>query len=389
MPLTVKQIESAIKKSKAYKLQDQGNLYLYITPRGTKSWRLDYTFNGKRKTLTLGKYPFVTLAKAREKQSHAKKRLASGYDPGAEKRHRVLAESPLYTFERVALEWYQCKKASWSSKYSAGILTLFRQDIFPHLGQIRVSEITPPVLLRVLKMIEARGAIESANKARMRCSEVFRYAIVTGRCEYNPASELANAMMSRTPQNYPFLTEIEMKSFLKDLKGYSGSIITRLATFTLIYSATRTVEMRHIKWQHINFEERLIILPAEIIKKNRIHSIPLSRQLMEILFFLKPITGHGKYVFRGRSDDDKPISDNAVLGVIKRLGYANRASGHGFRHQFCTVLNEHGFNENWIEKQLNHETRGIRGIYNHAQYLEQRRKMMQWYADYIDRLAAS
>jgi len=391
MMLTVKKIDSAKKKDKAYKLQDSGNLYLYISTIGTKSWRMDYKFNGKRKTLTIGKYPIISLAKAREERELAKKLLLRGIDPSKEKKCQSLhiTNSEKNTFKNIALEWHNAKKSSWSKKYANGIITIFNNDIFPHIGSELITEIKPLQMLAVLRKIEIRGALELANKARMRCSEVFRYAILTGRSDNNPAGDLSNAMINRTPKNYPFLTEFEMISFLKELEGYSGNIISRLATKVLIYTATRTIEMRNIKWSNVDFEQNIIIIPAEIVKKNRVHIIPISNQVKNILNFLKPITGESEYVFSGRNNYNKPISEGTILGIIKRLGFVNRASGHGFRHQFSTVLNENGFNKDWIEKQLNHETGSVRGIYNHAQYLSQRHKMMQWYSDYIDKLSES
>lgn len=388
--LTVKNIDTAKPKEKPYKLPDSGSLYLYISPSGNKSWRFDYQFNGKRKTLTIGKYPYISLSQARIEREEAKKLIANGKDPALIKKistYLTDAEKE-NTFKNIAIEWHQSKMKSWSKGYANEVMTIFEKDIFPFIGNEPVNKIKPLEMLTVLKLIENRGAIEIARKARMRCSEVFRYAVITGRSELNPASELSSAMINRTSKNYPFLTEPEMREFLKGLLGYSGNILSRMATMILILTALRTVEMRTLEWGLIDFDNRIITIKADVMKKDRVHIVPMSKQVIDILNFLKPITGHCKYVFSGRNDINKPISEGAVLGVIKRLGYANRASGHGFRHQFSTVLNENGFNHDWVEKQLNHESGSVRGIYNHAQYLEGRRDMMQWYADYIDSLSA-
>lgn len=389
--LTIKAIDSAKPKDKPYKLPDFESLYLYITPSGTKSWRYDYQFNGKRKTLTIGKYPYISLSEARNEKELARQLLAHGKDPSFERKKSALlanVESD-NTFKSIASEWHSSKKSTWSKKYANEIISIFERDIFPYIGNEPISKIKPLEMLTVLKAIESRGALEIAKKARMRCGEVFRYAIITGRAEVNPTAELSSAMAKTQSKNFPFLaTDAEMSEFLKSLKGYSGNILTRYATMLLIYTVPRTIELLTLKWSNINFEQKLATIDEEVVKKDRVHLIPLATQAIEILKFLQPITGHGEFVFPNRNHPSKPMSNGAILHVIRRLGFANRASGHGFRHQFSSVLNEHGFNRDWIEKQLNHEEGSVRGIYNHAQYLEGRREMMQWYADYIDGLTA-
>ena len=389
--LTIKAVDSAKPKDKPYKLPDFESLYLYITPSGTKSWRYDYQFNGKRKTLTIGKYPYISLSEARNEKELARQLLAHGKDPSFERKKSALlanVESD-NTFKSIASEWHSSKKLTWSKKYANEIISIFERDIYPFIGNEPINKIKPLEMLTVLKAIESRGALEIAKKARMRCGEVFRYAIITGRAEVNPTAELSSAMAKTQSKNFPFLaTDAEMSEFLKSLKGYSGNILTRYATMLLIYTVPRTIELLTLKWSNINFEQKLATIDEEVVKKDRVHLIPLATQAIEILKFLQPITGHGEFVFPNRNHPSKPMSNGAILHVIRRLGFANRASGHGFRHQFSSVLNEHGFNRDWIEKQLNHEEGSVRGIYNHAQYLEGRREMMQWYADYIDGLTA-
>ena len=389
--LTIKAIEAAKpKKDKAYKLPDYESLYLYITPAGTKSWRYDYQFNGKRKTLTIGKYPYISLSDARNEKELAKQLLAHGRDPAIERKKKALLSNMAQgnTFSTIAMEWFENKKRGWSLSTRKGIINYFEKDIFPYIGDMDISQIKPVEMLNCLKQIENRGALEVAKKMRQRCTEVFQYAIITERAENNPARELATAMVTRTPKNYAFLIEDDMREFMKSLQTYSGNILVRYATELLILTAVRTVELLRCKWEYVDLEKRYILLPEELIKKDRVHLIPLSKQAINILRFLHPITGGCDFVFPGRNNNQSPMSNGAILGLIKRLGFAKRATGHGFRHQFSSVLNEHGFNRDWIEKQLNHEEEGVRGIYNHAQYLEGRRGMMQWYADYIDTLTA-
>lgn len=388
--LTIKAIESAKPKEKAYKLPDFESLYLYITPSGTKSWRYDYQFNGKRKTLTIGKYPYISLSDARNEKDLARQLLAHGRDPSIERKKKALLSNIAQgnTFSKITMEWFENRKRSWSLNTRKIMLAYFERDIFPYIGDMEISQIKPIEMLNCLKQIENRGALEVAKKMRQRCTEVFQYAIITERAENNPARELAKAMVTRTPKNYAFLMEDDMREFMKALQTYSGNVLVRYATELLILTAVRTMELLRCKWGYVNFEKSYILLPEEIIKKGRTHLIPLSRQAANILKFLHPITGHCDFIFPGRNNNHSPMSNGAILGLIKRLGFANRATGHGFRHQFSSILNEHGFNRDWIEKQLNHEEGNVRGIYNHAQYLEGRRDMMQWYADYIDKLTA-
>lgn len=384
--LTVKKIESAKPKEKAYKLSDTGGLYLYVTEKGTKSFRLNYRYNGKSKTLTIGQYPYISLAEARDARANAKTLLAKGDDPSLYKKKSLMMIDADNSFSKIAREWFESKNASWTTSTKDMIISYFEKDIFPMIGDADISTIKASEMLICLKSIENRGALEIARKMRQRCSEVFQYAIITNRAEINPARELSKAMNTYTPKNYPFLTEVEMREFLRALGGYSGSIIVRKATELLILTALRTKELRTLKWGDIDFQDKTLSIREEVMKKRRKHIVPLSKQALNILEFMKPISSKMEYVFTGRVNPKEPISDGAILGLIKRLGFANRASGHGFRHQFSTVLNEKGFNQDWIEKQLNHETGSVRAVYNHAQYLEQRRDMMQWYADYIDTL---
>lgn len=241
--------------------------------------------------------------------------------------------------------------------------------------------------MSVIRRFEERGAMERANKARSRCGEVFKYAIATGRAKYNPAPDLANAMTGYRKKNFPFLPIEQLPEFNHALKAYSGSVIAKVATMILQYTALRTIELRSMAWENIDFENRLITIDPSVMKGRRTHVVPMASQVVDLLQSLKKMTGHYPFVFAGRSDPSKAISENTILGLIRRIGYRGRTCGHGFRHQFSTVLNEHKWHEDAIEIQLAHVTSsGTRGIYNHAKYLETRREMMQWFADYLDGL---
>ncbi|MBG6242025.1 MAG: DUF4102 domain-containing protein [Candidatus Symbiopectobacterium sp. Dall1.0] len=378
--LTVKQIEIAKPKESGYRLADSGGLFLFVTPAGKKVWRLRYRFDGKEKTLVMGEYPDMSLTEARAKAADAKMLVKSGADPVKEKQQRKKKESHSDQFGVIFKEWYAHKRQVWSEGYSLELERMFNDDILPMIGHLRMEEVEPMVLLSVIRKFENRGAMERANKARRRVGAVFSYAISTGRAKYNPSPDLARAMKGYRKQNYPFLPADQIPAFNQALATYSGSTVSRIATQVLQYTAMRTKELRSMKWRYVDFENMMIT----IMKSRKIHLVPMSTQVAALLQTLKPMTDISEFVFAGRNDKRKPISENAVLLVIKQIGYEGLASGHGFRHQFSTVLNENGWPADVIEKQLAHATSGtIRGIYNHAQYLDKRKEMMQWWADWL------
>lgn len=259
--------------------------------------------------------------------------------------------------------------------------------MFPYIGQQPVNEIKPLVLLNVLRRMESRGATEKAKKVRQRCSEVFRYAIVTGRAEYNPAADLTSAMPGHESKHYPFLTVEELPDFFKALSSYTGSPLVVLAARLLILTGVRTGELRGAFWSEFDLEKAVWEIPAERMKMKRPHLVPLSTQALEIVQQLKVMSGQYPLVFPGRNDPRKTMSEASINQVFKRIGYTGKVTGHGFRHTMSTILHEEGFNTAWIETQLAHvDKNAIRGTYNHALYLEGRREMMQWYADYIDNI---
>jgi len=389
MPLTDIKVKSAKPTEKAYKLTDGGGMYLLVKPNGSKYWRLKYRFVGKEKMLSIGVYPDVSLADARQKRDEARKVLAAGGDPGEVKKADKLAQklSTENTFEAIAREWHKQKADRWSLRYRDEIIDTFEKDIFPYLGRRPIADIKPMELLETLRRLEKRGALEKMRKVRQRCGEVFRYAIVTGRAEYNPAPDLATALATPKKTHFPFLTAEELPYFIKDLAGYTGSVITKTATQIIMQTGVRTQELRFARWEDIDFEKRLWEIPPEVMKMKRPHIVPLSEQVVELFQSLKPITGMYPLVFVGRNDRTKPISKESVNQVIELLGYKGRLTGHGFRHTMSTILHEQGFNSAWIETQLAHvDKNAIRGTYNHAHYLEGRREMMQWYADYMGSL---
>ena len=387
MKLNARQVDAAKPKEKAYKLADGAGLYLEVVPSGSRYWRMKYRFNGKEKRMAFGVYPAVSLAQARALRNKAKKKLAEGIDPSfAKKEEKLVRDVRLHnTFQAVALEWHGTKVSRWSEGYASDIIEAFNKDIFPYIGQQPVNEIKPLVLLNVLRRMESRGATEKAKKVRQRCSEVFRYAIVTGRAEYNPAADLTSAMSGHESKHYPFLTVEELPDFFKALSGYTGSPLIVLAARLLILTGVRTGELRGAFWSEFDLEKAVWEIPAERMKMKRPHLVPLSTQALEIVQQLKVMSGQYPLVFPGRNDPRKTMSEASINQVFKRIGYTGKVTGHGFRHTMSTILHEEGFNTAWIETQLAHvDKNAIRGTYNHALYLEGRKEMMQWYGDYVD-----
>lgn len=387
MPLNARQVETAKPRDKAYKLADGGGLYLMVNTNGSKYWRMKYRFAGKEKKLSFGTYPDISLAEARTKRDEARKILANDKDPGEVKKAELLAQklSVTNTFEAIALEWYSAKVSGWSKNYADYVKRALKNNVFPFVGSQPVNEIKPLELLSVLQRMEKRGAPELASKVRQRCSEVFRYAIVTGRAVYNPAADLGSALQGYEKQHYPFLTAVELPEFLHKLSQYTGSQITLLATRLLMLTGLRTVELRMAEWNEIDFENHIWEIPKNRMKMKRPHIVPLSTQSLAALRQLEQLTGSYRFIFAGRNDVNKPMSEASINMVLKRIGYDKRATGHGFRHTMSTILHEEGFNTAWIETQLAHvDKNAIRGTYNHAQYLEGRNEMMQWYGDYMD-----
>lgn len=389
MKLNARQVDTAKPKDKPYKLADGGGLYLLVNPNGARYWRLKYRVAGKEKLLALGVYPDVTLADARAKRDEAKRGIAGGIDPNEAKREEKIAREANVrnTFQEIACEWHSSKLYKWSEGYASDIMEAFNKDVFPYIGKKPIAEIKPLELLNVLRRMEGRGATEKAKKVRQRCGEVFRYAIVTGRAEYNPAPDLTSAMQGHESKHYPFLNTSELPTFFEALSGYSGSMLVVLAARLLIITGLRTGELRGAMWQEIDADAAVWEIPAERMKMRRPHIVPLSLQAQAIIMRIREMTGRYPYIFPGRNDPRKTMSEASINQVFKRIGYAGRVTGHGFRHTMSTILHEQGYNTAWIETQLAHvDKNSIRGTYNHAQYLDGRREMLQWYADYMDAL---
>ena len=376
-------------KDKAYKLSDGGGLYLLVNTNGSRYWRLKYRVAGKEKLLALGVYPDVSLADARAKRDEAKRTLAAGGDPGevkqTEKQAKILAVSN--SFEALAIEWHEHKRLNWSQGYASDILEYLQKDVFPFIGKRAIAEIKAAEMLLVLRKMEQRGVLDKLKKTRQACRQIFTYAVITGRAEHNPVTDLAGALKAPKQKHFPHLLTEQIGGFLRALSEYTGSKVTQNATRLLMLTGTRTIELRAAEWAEFDLEKGIWQIPAERMKMRRPHVVPLSIQAKSLLEEIHQQTGRGRYVFPGRNDAGKTMSEASINQVIKRIGYDGKATGHGFRHTMSTILHEQGYNTAWIETQLAHaDKNSIRGTYNHAQYLDGRREMLQWYADYMDAL---
>lgn len=382
-------IKKAKPREKVYSLGDGNGLSLIVEPNGSKGWRFRYQFNGKSKMISLGIYPVITLNEAREKRDDARRLVANGTDPAEarkEERNKASGQSE-NTFKKITLEWFNGRKDRWSEGYRDDMMEAFENDVFPYIGDHPIAEIKPLELLEVLSIMEKRGVTEKLKKVRQRCGEVWKYAIITGRAEYNPAPDLASAFIPHQRENYPYLLADELPEFLSSVDKYQGSQIVRTALNILMLTGLRPGELRKSEWSFIDFESRTWKLPEKIMKMGRVHVVPMSDQVISLLRQIQPISGDYQYIFPSRTNHKKHLSEMAINTMIGRMGYRGRATGHGFRHTMSTILHEKGFNTAWIELQLAHvDKNSIRGTYNHALYLEGRREMMQWYADYIDEL---
>jgi len=390
MPLSDTQIRKAKPAEKTQRLFDGSGLYLEISPKGGKWWRLKYRFGGKEKRLSLGVYPDVSLKDARERRDDSRKLLANSIDPGENRKAKKAAkvERATNSFEVIAREWYAKHSPNWSASHGDRIIRRLERDIFPWIGGKPIADITAPQLLEVIRRIEQRGALETAHRALGNCGQVFRYAVATGRAERDPSGDLRGALPPVKGTHFASVTgPKQVSEVLRALDGYEGTLTVRCALRLAPLVFVRPGELRHAKWADIDLdaaEWRYIVT-----KTDTQHIVPLSRQAIEILEELYPLTGRGYYVFPSARSTSRPMSDNAILAAMRRMGIAKEEmSGHGFRAMARTILDEVlSFRPDFIEHQLAHAVRDPNGrAYNRTAHLPERHKMMQDWADYLDKL---
>lgn len=392
MALTTTAIRNAKpRKSHFYKMADSGGLFMLIAPSGGKWWRIKYRHGGKEKLLSLGTFPEVPLAKARKRRDEARGLLAGGIDPGAQRKakKREAAGRAANSFEAVAREWYAKQSHTWVTTHASDVLRRLEANLFPEIGDKPIADITAPVLLAAVRKIEHRGAHDLAHRVLQVASQIFRYGVATGRCERDPAPDLRGALTPHKARNQAAVTPDELPALLRAIEGYAelGDKLTGYALRLLALTFVRTGELIGATWAEIDMDGATWIVPAERMKMKAAHVVPLSLEAVELLRQLKTIGGGSRYVFPGRNPD-KPISNNTMLFALYRLGYKRKMTGHGFRAVASTILNEAGFRGDVIERQLAHcERNDVRGAYNRAEYLLERRKMMQQWADMLADLA--
>ena len=392
MSLTDTAVRKLKPHDKTYRKYDEKGLYLEVSPKGGKWWRFKYRFDGKEKRISLGTYPDVSLKQARDRRDDARKLVADSIDPSA---HRKAMESARETeqansFEVIAREWFSKQKPKWVDSHAVRIIQRLERDIFPYLGSVPISDIDAPELLKVLRRIESRGAIETAHRAMNNCGQVFRYAVATGRASRDPSADLKGALQPIKQTHFPAVTEpAEVAEILNTLDGYQGTLTVQCALRLAPLVFVRPGELRQAQWADIDIEA------AEwrytVTKTDTQHIVPLSHQAVSILKELFPLTGHGRYVFPSARSPrgDRPMSDNAILAAMRSMGISKeRMTGHGFRAIARTLLDEVlGFRVDYIEHQLAHAVRDPNGrAYNRTAHLVERTKMMQAWADYLDSL---
>lgn len=382
-------IKGAKPREKPYKLFDERGLFMLVTPKGARWWRLKYRVEGKEKLLSLGVYPDVSLKDARQRRDDLRQQLASGVDPSAKRKAEKIAAAD--TFEAVAREWFEKFSTNWAETHSEKIIRRLEADIFPWVGSRPIGEITAPELLACLRRVESRGALDTAHRAHQNCGQIFRYAIATGRAERDPAADLRGALPPVNGGHFATITDpAGIGALLRAIDGYDGTFVGRCALRLAPLVFVRPGELRAAEWSELDLDNAEWRIPAERMKARVVHIVPLSTQAVAILRELQPLTGSGRYVFPSLHTPARPMSENTINGALRRLGYSgNQMTGHGFRSMASTLLNEQGWNRDAIERQLAHGERDeVRAAYNYAQHLPERRKMMQSWADNLDRLRA-
>lgn len=386
MKLNNIQVKNAKPREKMYRMSDGNSLLLEIHPNGSKYWRVPYSHNGKRRQISLGTFPIVSLAEAREMRTEQLKLVLKGIDPVEVRRQQKIENemNHVNTLEGIAREWHEHQKHAWKERHAIRIMERLELNIFPQIGSRPIKSITPYEILAVLRKIEERGSYDMAHRVMQFCSSIYRYAVATGRAERDITIDLRGALKPAKTENLARLSESQLPGFLQKLElydtEYNGGVITKLGFKLLFLTFVRSSELREATWSEIDFDKSEWRIPAERMKMKEQHIIPLSTQSIAIFKQLKEITDtmYGDYILPSRQTPRKTMSENTFLKVIEVLGYKGAATAHGCRGTASTILNENGWRSDVIERQLAHcERNQIRAAYNHAQYLPERREMMQ------------
>ena len=386
--------KSSAARVSSYKVSDGEGLTLVIKPNGSKLWWLRYRFAGSEKTLSLGQYPLVSLKEARAAAQAARKLVSDGVDPSSKKKEDRLAliQTSHNTFKVVALEWLDQRRHEWTDAHAELTIKSLHDNVFGDLGDVPIADIDAPRLLAVLRKIEQRGALEIVSRVKQRCGSVFRYGIATGRCRYNPAADLKDALKKPVQRHYNTVARGGLPELLRDIEGYQGKPLTVYALRLISHLFVRTAELLDATWAEFDLDRREWVIPAERMKMRRPHLVPLSSQVVGWLGELRELTGMRKHLFPNRNDPQRPASHAVILRALGRMGWSGEMTGHGFRSVASTHINENkkkwGIHRDAIELQLAHvEKNASRSAYNFAEYLDERKEMMQRWSDYLVDLA--
>lgn len=391
MKLTDPIIKAAKPKEKPYKLSDGQGLTLLIQPNGSKWWRYRYRMNGKEKMLSIGTYPDVTLKKAREMRVTADDLLKQSIDPSQHRQEQkqIAAIAAENSFESVARQWWNHWKHARTERHADYVIRRLEADIFPVIGNKPIHSITAPTLLMAIKKIESRGALDIAKRALSTCGQVFRYAVGHGLAERNPAADIkpSDVLKPTRKANYARLDQKDLPELLQKIEEYDGQPLTRIALQLMALTFVRTGELIGARWEEIDMTAKQWRIPAERMKMRTPHIVPLSNQSLTLINELRTLALDDILLFPSERRDGKTMSNNTILYALYRMGYHSRMTGHGFRGIASTILHEHGYNHEYIELQLAHSPRdAVSAAYNHALYLDQRARMMQEWADYLDEI---
>ncbi|HBW0039704.1 MULTISPECIES: tyrosine-type recombinase/integrase [unclassified Citrobacter] len=400
MALTDIKVRTAKPTDKQYKLTDGNGMHLLVHPNGSKYWRLQYRFGGKQKMLALGVYPDVSLADARARRDEARKLLANSIDPGDKKKNDKVELEEARTFEQLAIEWHATNK-KWSEEHSRRVLKSLMDNLFPAIGKRNIADLKTRDLLAPIKAVELSGRLEVASRLQQRTTAIMRYAVQSGLLDYNPAQEMVGAVASSNRQHRPALELKRITELLRRIDNYTGRPLTRLAVELTLLVFIRSSELRFARWSEIDFETSMWTIPAEReaiegvkhsqrgSKMRTPHLVPLSRQALAILKQVHKLSGDRDFVFIGDHDHRKPMSENTVNKALRVMGYDTKVEvcGHGFRTMACSSLIESGlWSRDAVERQMSHmERNSVRAAYIHkAEHLDERRLMLQWWADFLD-----
>ena len=394
-PLADTVLASLEPEPKEYRELDGDGLYFRVKPDGSKSWQLRYKkTDGKWSWLGLGGYGAgdhqLTGEQARRKVRALRDNTEKGGSVLATKQAQKAAEleAANNTFERLAREWYSAKCKNWTEGTAVRTIGALEKHVFPVFGKRPFTSILPMEWMNFLRAMEETGIVEQTSRVRGMCREVYDLARVTGRATHNPLEGLHKFLLTKPIENFAHVSLDELPALLRAIRSYPHATDVRLGLQLLTMLACRPSELREARWQEFDLDAGLWLIPGERMKRRREHLIPLPSQAIALLRELHNLTGNYQLLFPGRSDTTKPRSNTVFLMALRRLGYEGRQTGHGFRHLASTILNENGFDSQHVEAQLSHVKEGVRGVYDKSTYLEQRKIMMQWYADHLDRLAA-